>query len=251
MSTGRGERAAEWVYRGIWAVLAGWFRVPAGPPEPPAMAGEIVESFRPAPGYLRYLKFIFWIVLVLIDAAILIPWVILCFVDPTVAMILAIPFWFIAIAPDIVAYIAIHLRYDTTWYALTDRSLFIRRGIWVIRETTITYENIQNAVIHQGPLQRYFGISTLEVRTAGGGSSGPGGAVGGHVGLLEGIAGATRIRDLVMERARRSRSTGLGDEPDHHDEAHAQLSTAWTPAHLETLREILDRARRLERPSER
>jgi uncharacterized membrane protein YdbT with pleckstrin-like domain len=42
------------------------------------------------------------------------------------------------------AYIAIHLRYDTTWYVHGDRSLRIRRGIWVIHETTLTFENIQN-----------------------------------------------------------------------------------------------------------
>ncbi|MCC6677149.1 MAG: PH domain-containing protein [Phycisphaerales bacterium] len=248
--TARGERAAEWIYRGVWAVLAGWFRVPSGPPTPPALAGEVVQAFRPAPGYLRYLKFIFWILLLLIDVAIIVPWLIVCFIQPVVGAIIAIPVWILAVAPDIIAYVGLHLRYDTTWYALTDRSLFIRRGLWVIHETTITYENIQNATIHQGPLQRYFGIANLEVRTAGGGGHGPGkhgGGGGGHLGLLEGITDAERIRDLIMERARRSRSAGLGDEHDHREPGPAAI-TGWTPAHVEALREILARARRLPGP---
>ena len=67
--------------------------------------------------------------------------------------------------------IAIHLRYDTTWYVLSDRSMRIRCGILNIYETTITYENIQNVSIHQGPLQRYDGFSDVHVETAGGGKS--------------------------------------------------------------------------------
>lgn len=241
----RVERAAEWIYRGVWAVLVGWFRVPPGAPRPPALAGEVVEAFRPAPAYLRYLKVIFWVVLLLIDIAILLPWLIVCIIHPLVGAILAIPVWIIAIAPDLIAYVGLHLRYDSTWYAMTDRSLFIRRGLWVIHETTITYENIQNATIHQGPLQRYFGIANLEVRTAGGGSPGPHGhGGGGHIGLLEGIADAERIRDLIMERARRSRSAGLGDERDHHEEPGRAAAPAWTPAHVEVLREILARIKR-------
>ena len=64
---------------------------------------------------------------------------------------------------------AMHLRYDTTWYVLTNRSLRIRRGIWMIHETTITYENVQNVSVNQGPLQRIFGIADVLVQTAGGG----------------------------------------------------------------------------------
>ena len=69
---------------------------------------------------------------------------------------------------------ALHLRFDTTWYVMTERSLRIRRGIWVIREMTITFENVQNVKVQQGPLQRFFGISSLVVETAGGGSAEPG-----------------------------------------------------------------------------
>ena len=72
-----------------------------------------------------------------------------------------------AVLPDILAYIAIHLRYDTMWYVMTDRSLRCRRGIWVIFEHTITFENVQNVHVRRGPVQYFFGISTVVVETAG------------------------------------------------------------------------------------
>ncbi len=135
---------------------------------------------------------------------------------------------------DVVAYVAIHLRYDTTWYVMSDRSLRIRRGIWVIQEVTATFENVQNVKISQGPLQRYFGIANLVVETAGGGGSEkPGG--GAHRAIIEGISNPDRYREAIMARLRRSSSAGLGDEAEI-DEGPA----AWTPQHLDVLREIRD-----------
>ncbi len=144
--------------------------------------------------------------------------------------------------PDIVAYVAIHLQYDTTWYVMTSRSLRIRRGIWVIHETTITFENVQDLKIHQGPIERLFGISNVLVETAGGGA--PVGAenqpaaLTAHRGLIQGIADAQRIRDQILARLRQTRTSGLGD--DHEEPAAA--GTAWTPRQMELLREIRDQA---------
>ena len=59
------DRASRWIYSGIWAVLVRWFRVPDEPPTIPGGAADVAHSFRPAEGFLRYLKFYFWIALVL------------------------------------------------------------------------------------------------------------------------------------------------------------------------------------------
>jgi len=107
---------------------------------------------------------------------------------PIAGLILALPALAAAVLPDLIAYAAIHLRYDTTWYVLTPRSIRIRRGIWAITETTITFENIQNITVQQGPLQRYYGIASLHIRTAGGGG-GHGqhsGSDTSHLGVIEG-----------------------------------------------------------------
>src|SRR5262252_829179 len=76
--------------------------------------------------------------------ALLIAWLAITAASFRIGLLLAPLALAVMVLPDIVAYVAIHLRYDTTWYVLTHRSLRIRRGIWVIHETTITFENVQN-----------------------------------------------------------------------------------------------------------
>lgn len=246
MSGGRVQAASGWIYRGVWRVLVDWFRVPSEPPTLPAFAGDTVAAFRPSEGFLGYLKFFFWLVLGIIDAVLLIVWLAILAASPILGAVLAIPIWALIIVPDVIAYVAIHLRYDTTWYALSQRSMRIRRGIWVIHETTITYENVQNLKIDEGPLQRFFGIANVVVETAGGsGGGGPHGQAqaAGHHGLIEGVANAKEIRDLILTQLRRSTGAGLGDapQPPAQVEARAGLSAA----HVAVLREIRDRAREL------
>ena len=84
----------------------------------------------------------------------------------------------------------------------------------------MTFANIQEVSIQQGPLQRLLGISDLKVRTAGGGSgAGPPAkqrqqeAHSPHIGYFHGVDNAGRIRDLILERLKRLRDAGLGD-PD-------------------------------------
>ena len=157
------EKAAEWVYRGIGRVLSDWFRVPEQPPTLPVEEGEFILSFHPSRQYLRYLKLYFWIALLAIDVAILVGWIALYIANPLAGMVLAAPALLVAVVPDIVACVSIHLRYDTMWYVMTDRSLRCRRGIWVILEHTITFENVQNVYVQRGPVQQLFGISTIVV----------------------------------------------------------------------------------------
>jgi len=236
------------VYRGLWAVLASFFRVPRRPPTLVALEGEAVESFRPSPGFLEYLRFQFWIVLLPISAGVFALWIVLTAKEPLVGILLT-PLVFVAIViAAVLGMVALRLRYDTTWYVMTGRSLRMRRGIWVIREATVTFENVQNVELKQGPVQRHFGVSDLIVQTAGGGGAKTQqGQANPHEGLIEGVADATRIRDVIMARVRRSRRAGLGDE--HPDAARAGGGSAgWTPAHVAALRAIRDEVAALRGP---
>lgn len=237
MAIAMADEHAKRIYRGLWRILADWFRVPEAPP---TAIGSRSESMRPDAGFLRRLRFLFWIVLFATDLVFLALWIGSFFIAWWVGVLLFPVFVLVAIVPDIVAWIAMHLRYDTTWYVLSDRGMRIRRGIWVITETTITYENIQNVRVTQGPLQRHCGIASLVVQTAGGGGGGGGRHEGGpglgaHVGLLEGLADAAAVRDRVMARVRASKSAGLGDETEAHPR--------WGTAHVAALREIRDALR--------
>jgi membrane protein YdbS with pleckstrin-like domain len=204
--------ACKWCYRGVWGVLTKYFALPTEPPHLPSLEGEHVEYLRPSLAYLHYRKFLFWIGLFAIDVVLIILWIAYSVWWPLGGLITA-PIWLVVIVvPDIIAYIAIHLRYDTTWYVLSDRSMRIRRGIWSIYETTITFENIQNANITQGPLQRWFGFANLLVMTAGGGGGAPGHEgtlAGSHVGILEGIDKPVQLRERIL--AKSQKHAGLGD----------------------------------------
>ena len=244
-ASGRVERASRWVYEGLWGILAQWFRVPQEPPTLPCLPGDSLESFRPAEGFLRYLKFQYWLVLAIIAGPLALGWIAMLAASPLAISVLTPLALVVMIVPAAVAYLAIHLRYDSTWYVMTGRSLRIRRGIWIIHETTITFENVQNVEINQGPLQRWFGIADVHVDTAGGSAPQPGkqgaAAALGHRGLIEGIADAPRIRDLILDRLRRSQSAGLGDEAHRVHAAEA----GWTAEQVTILREIRDAAAEL------
>jgi len=136
--------------------------------------------------------------------------------------------------------VSIRLDYDFHSYVATDRSLRIRQGIWEQVEATLTYANVQNVRVTQGPLERYFGIASVVVDTAG--SAGKQGGKEEPRGLIRGIEDAAALRDRIMERMRASKSSGLGDPDDHdHDRASAEAG------HLdvELLRSIRDEARGL------
>ena len=244
-------RASKWCYRGVWAGLTRWLKVPEQPPSIRGADDEWTRGFRPAEGFLKYLKFFFWLGLVAFDGILFLLWIILLISVPWLGILLAVPIWFIMIVPDILAYIAIHLRYDTTWYVLTDRSMRIRRGLWIIKETTITYDNIQNVSIRQGPLQRYYGISNVIVETAGGGGGESGGhgemSSNSHVGLLEGIDNASEVRELIMSKWQASRSSGLGDESAQQggSNGRTQVSGAYSEGQVQLLEEIRELATQL------
>jgi hypothetical protein len=85
---------------------------------------------------------------------------------------------------------------------------------------TMTFANIQQITVEQGPLQRLLGLEDVMVRTAGGGS---GGAEQGHqkgqhemmhLGFFHGVDNAPEIRDMILDRMRRLRDSGLGDPDD-------------------------------------
>ena len=120
----------------------------------------------------------------------------------------------------LLTYFSLRLNYEMRWYKVTDRSLRIRAGVWNVHEMTMTFANIQNISITQGPLERLFGISDVRVETAGGGgasgSHGQGSGIGSnlHVAVFRGVDTPEQIRDLMLDRLRQVRSTGLGDPDD-------------------------------------
>jgi membrane protein YdbS with pleckstrin-like domain len=108
------------------------------------------------------------------------------------------------------------LDWNTRWYVVTDRSLRIREGVLTVRELTMSYTNIQNLEVRQGPLARLLGIADLEVRAAGGGGQrkpkqGEGAGHDLHVARFRGVDDANAIRDVILARMKQVADAGLGD----------------------------------------
>lgn len=110
----------------------------------------------------------------------------------------------------IVTFLARRINFRMRWYIVTDRSLRVRHGVFAVSELTMTYRNIQEIRVTAGPLQHALGLATVEVHAAGGGGDRKRGG-GGHVGTLEGLSNANEIRDLMVERLRQFRDSGLGE----------------------------------------
>lgn len=125
-------------------------------------------------------------------------------------------------------YAAQRLGFEMRWYIVTDRSLRIRSGIWFVEELTMTFANIQQVNLTQGPLQRLLGIADLEVTSAGGGGGKQGKheSQSAHSGCFRGVDNAETIRDLILERLRLYRDAGLGDPDEPREQSAGALEAA-------------------------
>ncbi len=140
--------------------------------------------------------------------------------------------------------------HELRWYMVTDRSLRIRSGITSLLESTMSFANVQQVVVTQGPLQRLLRIADVRVQSAGGRGDAHDRDAGDslHTGVFHGVDNSSAIRDLILERLRRFRESGLGDP----DEA-APVSAGPAPADagrgsaLTAARELLEEARALRR----
>jgi membrane protein YdbS with pleckstrin-like domain len=201
-------------------------RIP-GDPEPPPGDESRTRLFRAAPNFYKYLLLL-WAARTFAFVAILFP-----LEGVPIAAGLAsgakergLTFLFLPLAVvilglalvwRIVALAIVRLDFEKRWYLVTDRSLRVREGIVNVREMTITFANIQNISISQGPIQRLIGIADLQVDTAGGGPSHHDKEHGGenlHTVRFRGVNNANEIRELITARLRELKDSGLGDREE-------------------------------------
>ncbi len=129
--------------------------------------------------------------------------------------VLVLPWALLALIPDMPpAYIWIFVVVNALWliptlvlvplycrsisYEFGETELVVRRGIITRSEDTIPYHMITNIVVRRGPLDRWLGMGSLHVHTAG--FSQQQGAEAKLVGLVDFEA----VRDTILEAARRS-----------------------------------------------
>lgn len=231
-------------------------------PEPPLGSPGSVRVFNAAPGYYQY-RLVLWGIR---QAGALIGLIIgLAFVAGGIEVVdfpmsreLAMLIEAVGVGVFLIqlplSFLMVKLDYRYRWYMTTDTSLRIREGITTVRERTMTFANIQNLSLKQGPMQRLFGISDLQVRTAGGGGAesaeeskkGHSESDNMHLGYFRGVDNAEEIRDLVLAQMRGMRDSGLGD-PDEPVAAAAAAPVAAADSDdvLAAAREMLAESKRL------
>jgi membrane protein YdbS with pleckstrin-like domain len=146
-----------------------------------------------------------------------------------------------------ITYAVRRLDYEMRWYMVTDRSLRLRHGVWKVTESTMSFANIQQVVMIEGPLQRLLGLSDVRVQSAGGGRSLHEHQKAGddmHVGLFRHVTNAPEIRDLILDRLRRFRESGLGD-PEEKPTPLLAAPGSTNDATLAAARELLAEAKAL------
>ena len=74
---------------------------------------------------------------------------------------------------------------------LTEKTLIVRKGIWIRVEKTVPLDKITDLGMIEGPLMRIWDIQAVSVETAG--QSGPGALI-----RLHGIENAEQFRDAVL-----------------------------------------------------
>lgn len=227
----------------VESVLVHLFKVPVGPPQAPAGTYERVDVMRASPKFLRYrLLGVGCGALVLAFVALGVVIAALASQEPAVLLLLFVVM-LAGVPLLVIGYVAVRIDFDLRYYVLTDRSMRVREGAWVVDEKTLTYANVQNVRVTQGPIQRLFGISDVRVDTAGGGIA-PGkhpGLGAGHNVVIAGIEDASAVRDGILAHLKtRTRDAGLGDLDDER-----RRRTGFTPEHVATLREVASSAKAL------
>ena len=191
-------------------------------PEPPEGAPESVQVFHAGRNYYTLCLLVWFLTHLVVLIALIVAhfiasipllrmpeWVRITFRIAESLAVLA----FVTLA--VVSFFSQRLNYALRWYIVTDRSLRIRTGVLSIQELTMTFSNIQEIRVSAGPIQNFLKLADVEVQSAGGGSKDG----GGHIGRFESVSNANEIRDLMVERLRKYRDSGLGEPAAHSDPA--------------------------------
>jgi len=142
----------------------------------------------------------------------------------TVVGIVLIPFWLI-----------FGKRYVNRYFAslhceLSTRALHFKKGVFFTTERTIPLDKIQDLTFSEGPVLRYFGLSSLKVETAGQSAANAADMT------LTGIIDAHNFRQMVMDQRDEITYNRGSDHEEHPLEP--------------LLKEISESLKRLEKKSE-
>ncbi len=89
--------------------------------------------------------------------------------------------------------------YRTLEYSIDDAGIRLKKGVFWRKRTTVPYGKITNIDITQGPVERMFGISHLQIQTAG--NSNPQAPKAELV--ITGMRDCESLKNIIMDRINR------------------------------------------------
>jgi len=101
----------------------------------------------------------------------------------------------------------VQMYYRSIAYCLTEDEITWQRGVWFRKTGIVPYSRITNVDIVQGPLMRFFGISSLKIQTAGYSTQ-----TQSEI-KIEGSTEPKALRDLIMGYVRGTTTIDTGDRP--------------------------------------
>lgn len=235
------------MYEGIKDLVLELLSAPKEPPSAPSGPHTTLRTFRASQRFLQYRTLHLVFGSGLLGTLFFVVTIGLMFNDILIGLIGGVSLAVLWALIFISLFFLIRLEYDMRYYIITDRSLRIRKGVLSILEQTLTFANIQNISIEQGPIERLFGISRLVVETAGGGSVIDANQVRSanyHQAVMDGLENAEELRDLIRNYLKDIQpASGLGDLGQAQ-----KRRGGFSPQEVEALRDILNEIRNLKPP---
>ncbi|MFW9786198.1 MAG: PH domain-containing protein [Candidatus Thorarchaeota archaeon] len=166
-------------------------------------------------------------------------------------------YWIVTAFFFVPAYVGVPLYIRSFEYSVISKvgttmpEIYVKKGLVNVTKKHVPFRTITNISSRAGPIDRLFGIGTVEIQTAGF----SGGAQGGRSPeeKLEGITFYEQVRDFVLQELRKFRDPYVtGTEVVHPvDEQVPRLSDSLDDEMLITLREIRDVLEKIDKKLEK
>lgn len=115
-----------------------------------------------------------------------------------------------------IVFLPLLFRYETLRYRFDDEGVFMSFGVIFRREMQLTYARMQDIHLSQNILERWLGIGTVTIQTAGSGSA-------ANMGIT-GVRDSEAIRDYLYARMRGVRE--VHDKPKPQDAVLVEIRDA-------------------------
>jgi uncharacterized protein len=121
-----------------------------------------------------------------------------------------------------IAMVPLYFRYHTLWYRFDDEGLSTGVGYLFRREQQLTYARMQDIHVSQNLLERWLGLGTVTVQTAGAGAS-------GNLSIV-GVRDIEAVRDFLYAKMRGVRHDAPVAAPQGPDALLVQIRDALVDA---------------------